>query len=375
LAGIYIHIPFCKQACTYCNFHFSTSIQLKKELVNAICTEIDLRHHYLKDEQIRTIYFGGGTPSLLHIEDVKKIIAKIAQYFDLNHVEEITLEANPDDLHSEKLKELRDSPVNRLSIGIQSFDDADLAFMNRSHNAKESLECIDLARKFDFELLTIDLIYGLPSLINKDTWTENLNMCARLELPHFSAYALTVEPKTLLDHKIKKGKLAPLDEEKAIREFQQLLFFADNFGYEHYEISNFAKPGMYSKHNTAYWQGNNYLGLGPSAHSFNGISRSWNIANNGSYIRKINNNEPFFEEEQLSLSDQFNEWVLTRIRTKDGISKLDLIHWPENLNKAFLKDVEKYLANEMMVLDNEHFRLTRQGMLFADAISADLFAE
>ena len=341
-------------------------------MVDAICREAELRMDYLSSQPIETLYFGGGTPSLLNQKELNQLFDRLAANFNLSGVREITLEANPDDLSREKLMKLRDTPVNRLSIGIQSFDEGELKFMRRAHTARQSLECIDLARKAGFDNVSIDLIYGVPGPQNC-TWETNLAIMAKMEVPHLSCYALTVEPRTLLHHQIDRGKIPPLDEEKAAREYMALLEFAEGEGYEAYEISNFAKPGRYSLHNTSYWQGKHYLGLGPSAHSFNGLSRSWNPANNARYIKSIAQGMLPLETEVLSPDDRYNEWVMTGLRTQWGLPEEELALWPPEIRRYFLEGVNEYIQLGQITLSDGCYRLAKNARLFADGISAALF--
>ena len=291
MAGIYFHIPFCKQACHYCNFHFSTSLRYKEEMVQAMLRELEARRLYLPDEPLDSIYFGGGTPSLLSEGELMAFFEAVNRYFRLSPKAEITLEANPDDLKPETLAALGRSPVNRLSIGIQSFAEEDLRFFNRAHDAHEARRCLDNARAAGFGDLTIDLIYGAPTTSHAQ-WAENLEIAFSYQIPHLSCYALTVEPRTALDHFIKKGKAPAVDEEQAARQFGYLVEATQAAGYEQYEISNFALPGRYAVHNSNYWTGAPYLGIGPSAHSFDGESRQWNVANNAKYLKAVGSGPP-----------------------------------------------------------------------------------
>lgn len=286
MAGIYLHIPFCKQACYYCNFHFSTSLAQKDAMVQAILREIQLQQNYLDGLAVSSIYFGGGTPSILPEEDLQALLQALHQHFNITPDAEITLEANPDDLTAAKLAALKAAGINRLSIGVQSFHEEDLQWMNRAHNSQQATQCITLAQAAGFENITIDLIYGGPTL-SDEGWAANVQQAIALKVPHLSCYALTVEAGTALDHFIKKKKMAAVDTDKAARHFEQLMQWMQAAGYEHYEISNFALPGWHSRHNSSYWQGKSYLGIGPSAHSFNGTSRQWNIANNTAYILSL----------------------------------------------------------------------------------------
>ncbi len=371
MSGIYIHIPFCKQACYYCDFHYSTSLKRKDDMVNALAKEIGMRKSEL-DSEIETIYLGGGTPSLLSISEIQYLIDTIYKYFRVVENPEITLEANPDDLNELKIKNLANSPVNRLSIGIQSFFDEDLKFMNRAHSANESVNSIKTATNY-FENITIDLIYGIPKMSNK-RWLQNLHQAFDLNIPHISSYALTVEDKTALSYFIKKGKYPPLDEKLAQQHFYSLVDETKKNNFVQYEISNFSKEGWFSRHNSAYWQGKHYLGIGPSANSFNGKTRSWNIANNAKYIRAISAGILPFEEEILSKKNQFNETILTGLRTIWGVSLFDIenkfgLDYKNNL----LQSSDKYLANKTLKISDHTLFITEKGMFFADGIASDLF--
>lgn len=317
MAGIYLHIPFCRRACYYCNFHFSTSLGQKDALVDSLLQEITLQQRYLQGQQVDTVYFGGGTPSLLDDAELQRIMEKLRGLFPISAQAEITLEANPDDLQPEKLQALKAVGVNRLSIGVQSFHEADLRWMNRAHNSTQALQCIQDAQAAGFQNLSIDLIYGGPTL-SDEGWAQNVQQAIALQIPHLSCYALTVEPGTALDHFIKQHKVAAVDPDKAARHFEMLVQWLAAAGYEHYEISNFAQPGCRSRHNSSYWQGQAYLGLGPSAHSFNGHSRQWNMANNSSYINAIKEGKVPFELENLTPEMMLNEYIMTSLRTSEG---------------------------------------------------------
>ncbi len=372
MSGIYIHIPFCKKACYYCDFHFSTSQKNKQEIVDSLIKEIQLRKEYLPDKKIQSIYFGGGTPSLLSSTQIHSVLNEIQKHFSLSENCEITLEANPDDLSISKLKELKNCGINRLSIGVQSFFDEDLEYFNRSHSAKNALESIQTAQQEGFENITIDFMYGFPLLSTKK-WKQNIQMALKLKIPHISAYSLTIEKGTALHHFISKGKYPPLNEENAVKHFQILCKMLRTEGFAHYEISNFALPGFYSAHNTSYWQQKNYLGIGPSAHSFNGNSRQWNVANNIQYIKKINNLQPFFEKEQLSEATRYNEYILTSFRTMWGVEKKYLQKKFANFLPAFTKQKEKYLTEKYLTENQTRIVLTEKGKLFADQIASDFF--
>ena len=373
MASIYIHIPYCKQQCTYCNFHFRIAQNDKEEMLKSIKKEIRMRQAYLNNATISSIYFGGGTPSILNKEEIKGIVDTIYHHFNIEPKAEITLECNPDDLHAEMLTDLKEIGINRLSIGIQSFDDADLKFMNRSHNAKQALNCIQLAKEVGFKNITIDLIYGLPSQSN-EKWEQNLKQMLALDVQHFSAYALTVEPKTALKHLIDKKKITPLEEKITVEHFNTLVRIATENNFIHYEISNFGEEGFFSNHNTAYWKNQHYLGVGPSAHSFNGTSRQWNIANNRKYIEKVNKNEAYFEVEKLSNAQQYNEYIFTALRTIWGV-ELDYIttQFGEEAQQYFEKQVQNWLAQNKIKQLEDTYTLTGTGKLYADAIASDLF--
>jgi oxygen-independent coproporphyrinogen-3 oxidase len=317
MAGIYIHIPFCKQACHYCDFHFSTNTKKKNELLAAICSEIELRKSEIS-VPIKTIYFGGGTPSLLNKEEIDLLIGEVYKNFEVEENIEVTLEANPDDLTKGKLYQLSKTKINRLSIGVQSFFEEDLTLMNRAHNALEAKECLTMATQY-FDNISVDLIYGIPGLDDK-RWKENLDIIVAFGIPHISCYALTVEPKTVLKKLIKNGKIAPVSEINSHRQYLILLDKMKKEGYVNYEFSNFGKQGCFSENNTAYWQGKSYLGLGPSAHSFDGNIRSWNISNNIQYINQIQIGKLPIERETLSKTDQYNEYLMTGLRTMSGVS-------------------------------------------------------
>jgi oxygen-independent coproporphyrinogen-3 oxidase len=371
VAGIYLHIPFCKQACHYCDFHFSTSLKRKSEMIQAIADELMLRKNEIS-ETVETIYFGGGTPSLLTIVEIQFLIHTIQQNFEVTELPEITLEANPDDLTEEKILELADSPINRLSIGIQSFFEDDLKFMNRSHSASESKDCLSVANRH-FENITIDLIYGVPNM-SIDKWTENLQIALDFGVNHISSYALTVEPKTALDLFIKSGKFPPLDEQLASDHFDILVEETKKNGLVHYEISNFGKPNYYSKHNTSYWQGKQYLGVGPSAHSFKGKERSWNVSNNAKYIKSIQDKILPREVEILSINDQFNEYVMTGLRTIWGVS-LDKVEqeYGETYKIHLINGVEGYERMGLLEINNNIVIATKKGKFLVDGIASELF--
>lgn len=374
MSGIYIHIPFCKQACHYCDFHFSTSLQNKGLLVNSILSEIDLRLNYLPNKKIESIYFGGGTPSLLSEKETFLILEKIYKLYNVSKDVEITLECNPDDLTDEKLKELKRLEVNRLSIGLQSFDEEELIWMNRAHTAKESESSVKRAQDRGFENITIDLIYG-SKFSNLANWKKTLNKAIALDVKHISSYNLTIEEKTKLGHDFKLKKEVAIDDEKSSELFLEMINRLEKNNFIHYEISNFGKEGFFSLHNSNYWKGEHYLGLGPSAHSFDGTSRQWNVSNNNIYIKRISEkNESYFEKEILTEKERFNEYVLTSLRTIWGI---DLNYLSANFNTEFVKhyliQIEKYIKQETVVINDTTYTLTEKGKLFADKIASELF--
>lgn len=373
MPGIYLHIPFCKQACYYCNFHFSTSLRSKDAMVAAIITELNLQRAYLGGQALSSIYFGGGTPSLLDLKDLELIFSTINRLHHVLPDAEITLEANPDDLSPEKLKDLKNyTPVNRLSIGIQSFAEEDLKWMNRAHNARHARACLDDALTIGFQDLTVDLIYGAPTTPDAQ-WAENLRIIFEYDVPHLSAYCLTVEEGTALGTFVRKGQQPPVDEERAARQFEYLVEATGQRGYEHYEISNFAKPGRYAKHNSNYWSGEPYLGVGPSAHSFDGRSRQWNLANNALYIKSLAEGIVPFEREELTAIQRYNEYVMTSLRTMWGADSAKIQAFGDNFRQHFGAIVEPYLKEGKVVLQEGKYRLTMSGKLLADRIAADLF--
>ncbi|MFN0293679.1 radical SAM family heme chaperone HemW [Pedobacter helvus] len=373
MAGIYIHIPFCKKACTYCDFHFTTSTKYLNEMVEAICKEIVLKKNRLAQQQIGSIYFGGGTPSVLPTAALQQILATIENHFSISSEAEITIETNPDDLTAAKISELRKLPVNRFSIGTQSFFNEDLVWMNRAHNAQEATDCIKRSQDAGFENLTIDLIYGYPLLTN-EKWKTNIQTAIALQVPHLSAYSLTVEPKTALAHAIEKGKQTDVSDEQSAEQFMMLIDTVTTNGFEHYEISNYSLPGKYAVHNTNYWKGVPYLGIGPSAHGFDGHDRYINIANNAKYMESLNKNQLPETIEQLSQVDKFNEYVMTSLRTMWG---LDLEKVAMDFGKEYANQTQKlvktFVASEQLLVEDHVIKLTNKGKLFADGIAAALF--
>lgn len=371
MSGIYVHIPFCKQACHYCDFHFSTSTKKKGQLVRMLGRELELRKNEIPGP-IQTIYFGGGTPSLLSSEELESIFQCIYQNFEVLDSAEVTLEANPDDLSEAVLKTLNDSPVNRLSIGVQSFFEADLKLMNRAHNATEALESLKLAKRY-FDNISIDLIYGIPGQ-SDEQWIENLEIALDLDIPHISSYALTVEPKTALETFIKKGKIQPVTDEKFRNHFDILVRKLTSAGFEHYEFSNYGKPGFHSENNMAYWLGKAYLGIGPSAHSYDGKTRSWNVANNALYISALSENKIPQQQEVLSLTDSYNEYIMTRLRTKFGVNSEDIHRKFGRLyEQHFIKEAQVFLKNGQLEKRDNQFHISEKGKFLSDGIAAELF--
>jgi len=372
MAGIYIHVPFCKQACHYCDFHFSTSLKKKDALLRAMQREIELRASELDGKKIETVYFGGGTPSLLKTEEIRNLLVKLYENFEVTVNPEITLEANPDDLDASKILELSAAGINRLSIGVQSFSEQDLRLMNRAHSAAQSHECLILAKEH-FDNISIDLIYGLPDQTT-GKWKESLEEALKFDLPHISSYALTVEPRTALKSFIEKGIVREISEEQVQEHFYLLVDILEKNGYEHYEISNFGKPGFFSKNNTAYWQGKPYLGIGPSAHSFDGIRRSWNVRNNSKYIGSLLSDKLPSEMEELSKRDRYNEYVMTRLRTVWGISLEKLRDdFGSSYQKYLLQQSEHYLNDQLLDLEGDVLRVTKKGKFLVDGIASHLF--
>ena len=376
MSGIYIHIPFCKQACFYCDFHFSTSLKKKDELINALVRELELRKDEFKNQTVETIYFGGGTPSLLSNKELKLLIDSVYENYKVVENPEITLEANPDDLTEKRIYELANSQINRLSIGIQSFFEDDLQSMNRAHNSQEAKECLSIATQF-FDNITIDLIYGIPNM-SLEKWNQNLQIAFGFGVHHISSYALTVEPKTALDTFIKKGDYPPIDEVLALEHFNHLIAETQKQGFVHYEISNFGKPNYFSKHNTSYWQGKPYLGIGPSAHSFSGTQRSWNVSNNTKYITSILNHTLPNTIETLTVKDQYNEYVMTGLRTVWGVS-LDKVEHDFGLDykNHLLKNAQQFIDNQLLVISKNNnmsiLTTTQKGKFLVDGIASELF--
>jgi oxygen-independent coproporphyrinogen-3 oxidase len=372
MAGIYLHIPFCRKACHYCNFHFSTQLGALDEMADTLIAESIIRKTEIT-ESIQTIYFGGGTPSLLHADKIEKILEAIKLHYTIAEDAEITLEANPDDITSEKAKTWRNIGINRFSIGIQSFDEKNLIWMNRVHNAEQSHACIDIIRDVGFENFSIDLIYGTPgqSLSN---WEADVELAISKKIPHLSCYALTIEEGTALHHLIEQGKKDSVNTDEQAQYFQSLLEKTGSAGYNHYEISNLALPGFESRHNCGYWEGKPYLGLGPSAHSFDGRKRSWNLAHNIDYMRAIKKGEIPSTSENLSANDLLNEYIMTSLRSSKGLNKYRIKEqWGEDKLNAIRKGIQIPLDAGNIEEYDDAWRLTPNGKFLADGIAASLF--
>ncbi|WP_229326771.1 radical SAM family heme chaperone HemW [Flavobacterium ammonificans] len=382
MSGIYIHIPFCKQACHYCDFHFSTSMQKKEEMVLALAKELQLRKSEFENESVATIYFGGGTPSRLTIADLQLLIASIYAQYTIVEKPEITLEANPDDLSESYLSDLKTIGVNRLSIGIQSFFEDDLKLMNRAHNSAEAKKCLEIATRY-FDNISLDLIYGIPDLsqngeqakqMSNERWQQNIETALSFGIPHISSYALTVEPKTALNKLIQTGKIASPNDEVAQEHFMILVETLEKNGFVHYELSNFGKENYFSQNNSAYWLGKKYIGIGPSAHSYDGISRSWNVANNALYLKALQNDELPNEVEKLTLEDRYNEYIMTGLRTIWGVS---LVRIDQDFGIDFLnylkKQSQKFIDDGLLSITDDILKPTLKGKFLTDGIASDLF--
>ncbi len=380
MSGIYIHIPFCKQACHYCDFHFSTNLKKKDEMVLALAKEIEMRSKDTPNsnlltpnsEIIETIYFGGGTPSILEISDLKFLIDSIYKNYKVVENPEITVEANPDDLDNETIRQLANSPINRLSIGIQSFFEDNLKLMNRAHNVQEAKKCLEIAKQY-FDNISIDLIYGIPQMSN-EKWLQNIETALSFGVPHISSYALTVEPKTALHSFIQKGIIPQPDDEVASAHFEILVDKLSENGFIHYELSNFGKENYFSKNNSSYWLGKKYIGIGPSAHSYDGKNRGWNVSNNSLYIKSIQENKLPIEIENLTKTDRYNEYIMTGLRTIWGVS-LERIE--QEFGKTYLnylnQQAAKFIEDHLLFIDDTILRTTKKGKFLSDGIASDLF--
>jgi oxygen-independent coproporphyrinogen-3 oxidase len=372
LAGIYIHIPFCKQACFYCDFHFSTSLQKKDEMINSLIRELQIRKNELQNTPIETIYFGGGTPSVLSVDEIQLLMNAVYDTYPVIENPEVTLEANPDDLTEEKISAFSMSPINRLSIGVQSFFEKDLILMNRAHNSQEAKNCLSIATQY-FKNISVDLIYGIPNCTNQE-WLENIRMALSFGISHISSYALTVEPKTALESLIKKGKIEMTSDQVAQEQFHLLTDELEKHHFVHYELSNFGKENYFSNNNTAYWLGKSYLGFGPSAHSFDGKKRSWNIRNNVTYIKSLQADQLPIEREVLTKTDQYNEYIMTGLRTIWGVSlqKIEQ-NFGKNYRTYLQNQSKKYIQQDLLYFEDKILKTTKKGKFLVDGIASDLF--
>ncbi len=371
MAGIYIHIPFCKTKCSYCDFYKSTNFQQKNRLIDAILQEIILRKDYLQ-ETVNTIYFGGGTPSTLPIADIEQILQRIENNFELSKEVEISLEANPDDLTTEYLVDLSKTKVNRLSIGIQSFDDEQLKFINRRHTAKEALDAVEMAKTLGFNNISIDLIYGLP-FQTIESWQEQIQKATTIGVQHISSYGLTYEEGTALWRQMKNKQVTPASDEMMIEMYRILIETCKKAGFEQYEISNFAKNNLISKHNSSYWNHVPYLGLGPSAHSYDISSRQWNVSDNTLYCSNIEQGLGFFETEVLNENEKLNDFILTSLRTIKGIDLVELnLRFGENNYNELVNAAQIFITKEQLIIKERFLRLTEKGILLSDNIIMNL---
>ena len=372
MSGIYIHIPFCKKACHYCNFHFSTNQNSKSSFIKAVSRELQLRSYEYEFKNVKTIYFGGGTPTVLTISELTNILDVVYKFYDVSETPEITLEANPDDLDLEKIVALSKTKINRLSIGIQSFHETDLVAMNRAHSADEAKICLDIATKY-FDNITIDLMFGMPTM-SVDLWRENLQTAFGFGIKHLSCYSMTVEPQTALEHFIKKGTHPPLDDELAANHFKVIIEETSKQGFIHYETCSFGKSDYFSKHNTSYWQGKAYLGVGPSAHSFNGKKRSWNISNNSKYIKSLEASVLPSESEILSIENTFNEYIMTGLRTMWGVSLQKIeTKYGLKIKEQLLENAMELVKSGFLVIEDQHIKVTITGKFLSDGIASKLF--
>ena len=372
MSGIYIHIPFCKKACHYCNFHFSTNQNSKSAFIEAVCRELILRKSEYASDEIQSIYFGGGTPTVLDVTELNTILKTVYKNYKVSETAEITLEANPDDLDLEKIKQLSNTKINRLSIGIQSFHESELSAMNRAHDAEDAKKCLELATAY-FDNITIDLMFGMPTM-SIELWRQNLRIAFEFGIKHLSCYSLTVEPKTALEHFIKKGSHPPMDDELAAQHFEVLLEETSAHGLTHYETCSFGHPDYFSKHNTSYWLGKTYMGVGPSAHSFDGTKRSWNVSNNSKYIKALEVDKLPFESEVLSVENRFNEYIMTGLRTIWGISlgKIEA-DYGVKIKDHLLQNSKKFISSNTLVIEDNHLKITTSGKFLSDGIASDLF--
>jgi len=372
VSGIYIHIPFCKKACHYCNFHFSTNQNSKSSFIKAVCKELQLRSPEHRSQEIQTIYFGGGTPTVLEVSELTSILDVVYEDYNVSSDPEITLEANPDDLDLEKIIALSKTKINRLSIGIQSFHEADLLAMNRAHSSDEAKKCLAIATKY-FDNITIDLMFGMPTM-STDLWRQNLQTAFGFGIKHLSCYAMTVEPQTALEHFIKKGSHPPIDDEVSAQHFNILLEETTKNNLIHYETCSFGQSEYFSRHNTSYWLGKSYLGVGPSAHSFDGKIRSWNISNNSKYIKSIEASVLPSESERLSIENRFNEYIMTGLRTMWGVSLQKIeTEYGLKIKEELVNNSKQLITSNYLVIEDQHLKITKTGKFLSDGIASELF--
>lgn len=372
MAGLYIHVPFCQKRCLYCDFYSNTDMGYQEAYLSALIREMELRKNYLEGETLETIYLGGGTPSQLSVENLNRIFEAIYRYFPVNQDMEITLEANPDDMTPAYVAALSSLPVNRISMGVQSFDAADLKFLNRRHDREEALRAVYLCQEHNLYNISIDLIYGLPGQTPKK-WQKNLDEVLRLDIPHISAYHLIYEEGTALYRLLEAGKITPVDEETSLALFTLLIENLSAAGYQHYEISNFARPGWYARHNSSYWKGKKYLGLGPSAHSYNGTEREWNVSSLPEWIKGIQTGKVALESEQLDENTCYNEYIMTHLRTMWGIDLNELSEkFGENKLKYCLNIAQTYEKRNLLLQKDGKLTLTKDGIFVSDGIMSDL---
>jgi len=373
MASVYVHIPFCHSKCYYCGFHSVASFKAKQDVVHCIVKELELRKDYLKGEPIDSIYFGGGTPSVLELEEVERIIIKIREHHKINEDAEISFEVNPEDVSTEYLQGLRKLGINRLSIGIQAMTDDILKYLNRKHSVEEAVNCVKNSIEAGIENISIDLIYGIPGLSNQ-AWVESLDKISQLPIKHLSAYCLSIDENTVFEHRMKKGEFIPVSDENCEEQYNILVEWAKNNEFEHYEISNFCKHGHYSRHNTAYWMQKPYLGIGPSAHSYDGKSRQWNTSNNANYITSINKGVVSYEKEELNLKDRFNEYILTSLRTIWGINKKIVTReFGIRYLHHIMEKSSKYEESGHLHVDHNCIKLTEKGMFISNDIISEIF--
>ncbi len=372
LSSIYIHIPFCKQSCSYCNFHFSTSQINRSSLISSICKEIRLSHGYLKSKKLNTIYFGGGTPSILEKKDLENIFNTIRALYSVENDAEITIECNPEDMSKERLKFLYVLGINRLSIGIQSFKNEDLIMMNRSHDSEQAIKAVNNAKSSGFKNISIDLIFSLPYQTANE-WNTNLDIAFELGVQHISSYSLTIKEKTKLSTLIKRGEIDELNEITSWEQYETLLNRCSQQGFINYEISNFGKKGFFSKHNQCYWSGNEYLGIGPSAHSYNQKSRQWNISSNTQYIKSLLNQKIPFEIEHLTKSQKYNEYILTSLRTNSGIDiEFVKLNFQKRYHETLIKSMIRWIDTKHLIRRNNIITLSNKGKFISDNIFSDM---